>query len=281
MTLKDNFNNLQSCQRLYEEYIVAQYTKVESHHLGYVRTNQDKLRSQSLRGLQDAVQGGDLDPNQIGRRVILPASFIGGRKDMMQKYHDGMAIIRKRGKADAFITMTANPRWKEVQDALLPGQTTDDRLDIVTRVFNLKLKKLMQDLTTEGGLRRVVGYMHVIEFQKRGLPHAHILIIFADDDKLKTPDDYDDLICAKIRDPIKDHELYQIISNCNMHGPCGSLNPKCACMQEGVCKNGYPEKFREETMDNDNGYPLYRRRNYGRTVRTPSRIILDNSSVVP
>ena len=126
-----------------------------------------------------------------------------------------------------------------------------------------------------------MGHMYAIEFQKRGLPHAHILIIFADDDKLKTPDDYDDLICAEIPDPEKDPGLYEIISNCNMHGPCGSLNPNCPCMQEGVCKNGYPKEFREETMDNDNGYPLYCRRNNGRTVRTRSGIILDNRRVVP
>ena len=200
---------------------------------------------------------------------------------MIQKYHDGMTIIGKRGKADAFITMTANPRWKEVQDALLPGQTAGDRPDIVTRVFNLKLKQLMQNLTTEGVLGHVVGYMYVIEIQKRGRPHAHILIIFADDDKLKAPDDYDDLICAEIPDPEKDPELYDIISNCNMHGPCGSLNPNCPCMQEGVCKNGYTKEFREETMDNDNGYPLYSRRNNGRTVRTRSGFILDSWWVVP
>ena len=211
-----------------------------------------------------------MDPNQIGRRVILPARFIGGPRGMMQKYHNGMAIIRNRGKAGAYITMTANPRWKEVQDALLPGQTAGDRSDIVTRVFNLKLKQLMQDLTTEGVLGRVMGYMYVIEFQKPGLPHAHILIIFADDDKLKTPDDYGNLICAEIPDQEKDPELYQIISKCNMHGPCGSMNPNCPCMQEGVCKNGYPKRLREETMDNDNGYTLHRGRNNGRTVRTHS-----------
>ena len=199
-----------------------------------------------------------MDPNQIGQRVILPASFSGGPRDMMQKYRDGMAIIRKRGKADAFITMTANPRWKEVHDALLPGQTAADCSDIVTRVFNVKLKQRMQDLRTEGVLGRIVGYMCVIEFQKRGLTHAQILIIFADHDKLKTPDDYDDLICAEIPNLQKDPDLYEIILNCNMNGPCGSLNPNCPSMHEGGCKNKYPKEFREETMDNKYGYIVLR-----------------------
>ena len=49
MTRKDNFNHLQRCQRLYEEYIFDQYTKVGSHCLGHVRRNQDKLRRRSRR----------------------------------------------------------------------------------------------------------------------------------------------------------------------------------------------------------------------------------------
>jgi hypothetical protein len=37
---------------------------------------------------------------------------------MQQLYHDGMAIVRKVGKADLFVTFTANTNWPEVRDAL-------------------------------------------------------------------------------------------------------------------------------------------------------------------
>jgi len=37
---------------------------------------------------------------------------------------------------------------------------------------------------------KVIGHIHVIEFQKRGLPHAHILLIMADEDKPQTTEDY-------------------------------------------------------------------------------------------
>lgn len=53
-----------------------------------------------------------------------------------------MARVRKYGKPDLFITMTCNPKWPEIQEALLPGQTANDRPDIVDRVFRLKLKAL-------------------------------------------------------------------------------------------------------------------------------------------
>jgi Helitron helicase-like domain at N-terminus len=43
--------------------------------------------------------------------------------------------------------------WPEIKEALLPGQTADDRPDIVARVFSLKLQELMNDLLK----RQVVG----------------------------------------------------------------------------------------------------------------------------
>ena len=36
---------------------------------------------------------------------------------------------------------------------------------------------MMKDFIVGEVLGKVVAYMHVIEFQKRGLPHAHILLI--------------------------------------------------------------------------------------------------------
>jgi hypothetical protein len=52
-----------------------------------------------------------------------------------------------------------------------------------------------------------------------------------------------------------------------MHGPCGSANPTAGCMKEdGKCRFGYPKAFTEQTTESDdNSYPIYRRRNNGRT----------------
>jgi hypothetical protein len=52
---------------------------------------------------------------------------------MRNLYQDAMAIIRKYGKPDLFITFTCNPFWKDIQDNLLPGQTANDRPDIINR----------------------------------------------------------------------------------------------------------------------------------------------------
>jgi hypothetical protein len=106
---------------------------------------------------------------------------------MNQLYQDSMAIVRKFGKPDLFITMTCNPNWSEITHLLLPAQQPHDRPDVVARVFNQKLKELMKDLLKRKIFGTVVAKIHVIEFQKRGLPHAHILLILDRSSKPSCP----------------------------------------------------------------------------------------------
>jgi hypothetical protein len=102
-----------------------------------------------------------------------------------------MGIVRVLGGPSYFITMTGNSKWKEIQVRLKPGQTAVDRLDLVARVFWLKLKALMHDLVKGNLLVVVTGRVHTIEFQKRGLPHAHILIILKPEFRPQAPVDVD------------------------------------------------------------------------------------------
>ena len=74
----------------------------------------------------------------IGKVIILLSTFIGSPRNMLQLYQDAMAIVRKYGKPDLFITMTCNPKWCEIEENLLPGQSASDRPDIVARVSNIK-----------------------------------------------------------------------------------------------------------------------------------------------
>lgn len=176
-------------------------------------------------------------------------------------------------------------QWPEITEALLPGQRASDRPDLCARVFKLKLDKLTKDIYQEQILGRVIGHVHVIEFQKRGLPHAHMLIILAEEDKPRTADDLDELISAELPDPVTEPELYAIVSRCMMHGPCGPGFPNAPCMKDGVCSKGYPRQFADETTATEDGYPRYRRRNDGRTATVHRAngvtAVLDNRSVVP
>jgi hypothetical protein len=94
---------------------------------------------------------------------------------MQQHLQDALAINRFYGGGDLFVTMTANPSWPEIKDALFPGQTASDRPDLVVRVFHAKLKSLIKEIRG-GVLGDWAAHLYTIEFQKRGLPHAHIVV---------------------------------------------------------------------------------------------------------
>ena len=49
-----------------------------------------------------------------------------------------MSIVRHFGRPMLLSTFTANPKWKDIVDELLLGQTAVDRPDLVARVFHVK-----------------------------------------------------------------------------------------------------------------------------------------------
>ena len=119
----------------------------------------------------------------------------------------------------------------------------------------------MKDITKEEIFGRVLSYMFVVEFQKRGLPHAHILIVLDEKDKPKTGKDYDDIVSAELPDENETPLTFETIKRFNIHGPCGELNPNSPCMHNGKCEKRYPREFTAYTIEDTNGYPIYRRRN--------------------
>jgi hypothetical protein len=108
--------------------------------------------------------------------------------------------------------------------------------------------------------------MYTIEFQKRGLPHAHLLIFLHPSCKYPTPQDINKIISAEIPDQDSEPELYQLVKSHMIHGPCGTSNTTSPCMGTGICAKWFPKKFQEETIVDHQGYPVYRRRQNGRFV---------------
>ena len=68
----------------------------------------------------------------------------------------------------------------------------------VARVFCLYVKQMMKDILRGEIFGKVDAYLWTIEFQKRGLPHLHLLIILSNHNKLITADFVDSLISAEI-----------------------------------------------------------------------------------
>ncbi len=246
----------------------------------FIRENQRQLRCNLYNGLQNALNASDVLENDVGQKMILPSSFQGGEHAMGQLYEDAMARVHKFGKLDLFVTFTCNPKWRETTDALLLGQTAKDRPKLVTRVFNLKLDTLLRDIK-DGVLGNVIAKIWVIEFQKRGLPHAHILLILDEASKLRIAEDFDSMVSAKIPDSIHHLEAYETVTSCMVHGPCGPDFLNAQCMEQGKCKKRYPRSFSEETRCDVDGYPEYQRRQTCIFVDPKMQRVVDNRWIVP
>jgi hypothetical protein len=202
-----------------------------------------------------------------------PATFPGSPRYMNNIYQDAMAVVRHFGFPDLFLTFTTNPLWPEIQRELKVGQTASDRPDLVARVFNLKLKALLKDISEIDGF---AARVHSIEFQKRGLPHAHILVILKSAHKMRTAASVNSMVSAEMpQDPL---ERAMVTKNM-VHGPCGVHNPRSPCMVDGKCSKNYPMPFAPETTVSENGYPVYRRRAGDTFVK--NGVTLDNRWIVP
>ncbi len=124
-------------------------------------------------------------------------------------------------------------------------------------MFKIKLKELINDIHKKHILRHVIVGIDVIEFQKRGLPHAHIFIFFTENYKPHMVEDVDRMISAELPNSETNRLAHETIARCMMHGPCGATFPNAPCMEESKCKRQYPRKFQFKTMRDVNRYPIY------------------------
>ena len=168
-------------RRLFQQFLVDIYAVSDQSTLQWHLYNQKKIRADLFNIVfADHVAGLDGDAAagaQIGRKV-LPSSYVGGIRFIKQCYQDSMAIVRKLGQPSLFIMITANPRWPEIQAELLPGQTANNRPDVVGRVFGLKCRAILKEIR-DGCFGKFANWVWTTEYQKRGLPHRHLLLILA------------------------------------------------------------------------------------------------------
>ena len=268
------------CGRLFQEFICLAFTTIENQKLKFQKNNQAALRADTYKNVKDTLTnrvpiGDKFTKNdhqlKIGKRIVLSKSFIGSPRWYHSKFQDGMAICRKFHKPDLFITFTCNPYWSEIMTELRDGETVQNRPDLVARVFKLKKDQLLKDINAGKIFGKVPAFLWVIEFQKRGLPHTHILVILAQDDRINTTEDIDSVISAQLPpDPahfplgsderVQAERLESFVIQNMIHGPCGQINPNSPCMVDGKCSKGYPKNFCDKTVVNPkNTYPEYQR----------------------
>jgi len=144
-------------------------------------------------------------------------------------------------------------------------------MDIVDEVFHGRLQALLNNLRRGKyfGGKKTTYLMHVIEYQNRGLPHAHIVF------RLEGGPDHRDReackqwieehICTTAYTPgpnasDEDKRYYEYVK------PGGSMQHRCfrgcnGCLNEfGVCKRKYTDrKTTNDTSWDEKGYPIYKR----------------------
>ena len=209
------------------------------------------------------------------RSTFLPSSFHGGRRNLKMRASNALAIVSELEGPTLFITLTGNPNWPEVQSQMLPGQTAFDRDDIMCMSFKARLDNVLKNIRAGKyfGPHQVVYMIRVIEYQHRGLPHAHIVVKLKDlptvaEDREAVIDWIDTNTSAcmppnnhggSTEDEMRYRELVEsfMVHNCNWTNANG-----CKASATCKCKRGYDDTIvREHTDFDDKGFPLYKREN--------------------
>ncbi|CAF5112615.1 unnamed protein product [Rotaria sp. Silwood1] len=107
LAIRESFSAIHYGGKLFQQYIVDAYVKTEQNRLAFHRQNQKTLRVELYQGLMDHLANeAEIEGLRAGRVIILPSSFQGSPRAMQQNYQDAMAIVRKYGKPDLFITFS-------------------------------------------------------------------------------------------------------------------------------------------------------------------------------
>lgn len=250
--------------RVVKEWQRDMYSSHEEQSLHYISSAAGKKRVTTYRVLSESAQ-----ESQVGK--MLPKSFHGHPAKTKANTTDALAVVARKGKPHLMLTMTCNGSWEGISQNLLAGQTASDRPDLCDRVFKIKLAELMKDLRSGQIFGPIVYEMYVIEFQKRGMPHARVIVKFDG----PSPDqlgEIDEWCWAEIPPAeMNDGRARAQVLNLMVHRKYGSHNIASPCMQDDrhragvkVCGKKYPQPWRPSgTVNSNTGRAEYHRRETG------------------
>ncbi|KAK1588762.1 hypothetical protein Q3G72_026753 [Acer saccharum] len=154
---------------------------------------------------------------------------------MLENCEDAFGICCWAGYPSLFIAITCNSRWPEIMRFVKKrGLKPKDRPDILCRVFRVKLDQVPRDLRKGCIFGRVIGYVCMIEFQKQGLPHTHILLFMHLEDKPSTASDIDRMISAAIPDEKEDPTLFVAVETYLLLKYQAHINVEYTCQTSAI-----------------------------------------------
>lgn len=246
-------SRFQDFGHLTNEYVVDMFSRNLETRLNFIRHNQERIRHEDTQLMGSK----DVAPSE---NVYLPVSFLGSRLWAAEQVADSLAVAATLGNPTFFITMTCNAVWPEIVSQLRTGQTFCDVPVVVACVFRWKLCILLQMLRTmfmNSG--RILYCIYSIEFQKRGLPHAHILVKYSTD--CKEPLDIDTVVSVEVPPDPRDAQLVWTYMTHNH--PAADQPPSTYCQTvradgSHTCRFNYPHPLQASTTINTNGRVHYR-----------------------
>ena len=145
----------QGFSRLGCEYICDMFSRMEDERLDFIRKGK-AVQAEHLRKLANdhdfAMEdhNNHEDPDDDDNtdedsrfHPVLPASFTGSPKYFSERTADALALSRQRGKPDLMITATTNPRWPELLQKLLPGQSAVEVPHITNHMFKVRFQAIL------------------------------------------------------------------------------------------------------------------------------------------
>jgi len=275
-------NRFQLLSRLGQTYLTDMISRSIDHQLHWQKRNQEYIFGGDMRGEETNTtedREEDVDVDGTSSTTFLSQSLHGSRRHLQRLGKNALTIVSEKGSPHLFITVTCNPRWNEITEMLLPGQCAFDRPDIVDRVFknrlsallhNIKAGKYFDDFDAYGRTvvrREIVYMMYSIEYQHRGMPHAHIVIRL---------DNFSDIAQYKVklvdrflsaRKPVisatssMQDIAYEDIVGRHMKHKCNNAVNGCLD-KNGRCTKGFQDhSIREHTAIREDGRITYRRDN--------------------
>ncbi|KAK0427397.1 hypothetical protein QR680_010208 [Steinernema hermaphroditum] len=234
----------------------------------------------------------------VGALTYVPHYIRGSPRYLREQFEKAVTLSNKLGKPDLFITFTASSRWQEIKENIPPGETWADHPFLVAEIFKKKLHEFLKDVcgtwkketpkqkaeriaakkhkVLRGGMfGDVAWYVYSVEFQQRGMPHAHIVISLAGDPKTKVAQKIDEICQAEL--PVLPSEgdpeyrrikrLRDIVEELMMHSPCENNNT-AYCRQHTkrhwrTCSKRFPKPFRNFSSLLEDDYALLRRPDNG------------------
>ena len=179
-------NRFMLMSRLAQYWLMDFYSRVLDQQMSAVRKlqgrilmGQNRMRRVNLTEQEEDErrEAGFNGEEDQGNESYLPASVHGSPRHMASLARNALVLVSEYGCPHVFITLTCNPKWPEILSQLLLGQTAFDRPDVTGAVFKTRLDQFKMNLRHgkyfDG--RKPIYEFHVIEYQYRGLPHAHLV----------------------------------------------------------------------------------------------------------